>query len=72
MAKQIPIDATSQAKYSIPEMLHPPEIAQRQWNGNGKGLQRVPIGNPSKADVAPVAESFFQPLLKPQCVSLIG
>ena len=34
-------------------------------NGNGTGFQRVPVlnGYPLNADVAPVADPFFQPLL---------
>ena len=38
-------------------------MPQRQRNGNGTGFQRVPIENPLNADVAPVADPFFQPLL---------
>ena len=46
-----------------PEMFHPPKIPQWQWNGNGMGFQRVPVENPLNADVAPVVDPFFQPLL---------
>ena len=45
------------------EMFHPPKMPQRQRNGNGTGFQRVPVENPLNADVAPVADPFFQPLL---------
>ena len=45
------------------EMFHPPRIPQRQRNGNGTGFQWVPVENPLNADVAPVADPFFQPLL---------
>ena len=45
------------------EMFHSPQIPQRQWNGNGTGFQRVPVENPLNADVAPVVDPFFQPLL---------
>ena len=44
-------------------MFHPPKIPQQQQNGNGTGLQWVPIANPLNADVAPVADQNFQPLL---------
>ena len=44
-------------------VFHPPKIPQRQRNGNGTGFQWVPIENPLNADVAPVADPFFQPLL---------
>ena len=44
-------------------MFHPPKIPQRQQNGNGTGFQWVPVENPLNADVAPVADPFFQPLL---------
>ena len=44
-------------------MFHPPKIPQRQWNGNGTGLQRGPIANPLNVDVAPIVDPFFQPLL---------
>ena len=44
-------------------MFHPPNIPQRQQNGNGTGFQRVPVENPLNADVAPVADPFFQLLL---------
>ena len=46
-----------------PVMFHPPKMPQWQQNGNGMGFQWVPIENPLNADVAPVAEPFFQPLL---------
>ena len=46
-----------------PEMFHPPKMPQRQRNGNGTGFQRVPVENPLNADVAPIADPFFQPLL---------
>ena len=46
-----------------PKMFHPPKMPQRQRNGNGTGFQRVPVENPLNADVAPVADPFFQPLL---------
>ena len=45
------------------EMFHPPKIPQQQRNGNGTGFQRVPIEKSLNADVAPVANPFFQPLL---------
>ena len=44
-------------------MLHPPKIPQRQLNGNGMGFQWVTVENRLNADVAPVADPFFQPLL---------
>ena len=44
-------------------MFHPPKIPQRQQNGNRTGFQQVPVENPLNADVAPVANPFFQPLL---------
>ena len=44
-------------------MFHPPKILQRQQNGNRTGLQWVPVENPLNADVAPIADLFFQPLL---------
>ena len=44
-------------------MFHPPKIPQRQRNGNGTGLQWVSVANPLKADMAPVADSFFQQFL---------
>ena len=44
-------------------MFHPPKMPQRQRNGNGTGFQWVPVENPLNADVAPVADPFFQPLL---------
>ena len=44
-------------------MFHPPKIPQQQWNNNKTGLPRVPIANPLKANVAPIADPFFQPLL---------
>ena len=47
----------------LSEMFHPPKMPQRQRNGNGMGFQRVPIENLLNADVAPVADLFFQPLL---------
>ena len=47
----------------VTEMLHPPKIPQRQWNGNGTGLERVPVANPLNADVVPIAHLFFLPLL---------
>ena len=46
-----------------PEMFHPPKMPQRQRNGNATGFERVPVENPLNADVAPVADPFFQPLL---------
>ena len=46
----------------LPVMFHPPKMPQRQRNGNGMGLQWVPVENPLNADVAPVADPFFQPL----------
>ena len=49
------------------EMFHPPKIPQRQWNGNGTGFQRVPVENPLNADVAPIADPFFQLLLTVVC-----
>ena len=45
------------------EMIHPPKIPQQQRNGNRTGIQRVPIAKPLKADVAPIADPFFPPLL---------
>ena len=45
------------------EMFHPPKNPQRQQNGNGMGFQWVPVENPLNADVGPVADPFFQPLL---------
>ena len=48
-------------------MFHPPKIPQRQRNGNGTGFQRVPVENPLNADVAPVVDPFFQPLLAVVC-----
>ena len=44
-------------------MFHPLKIPQQQRNGNGTGLQQIPNENPFNADVAPVADPFFQPLL---------
>ena len=44
-------------------MFHPPKMPQQQRNGNRTGFQRVPIENPLNADVAPVSDPFFQPLL---------
>ena len=46
-----------------PEMFHPPKIPQQQRNGNGIGLQWVPVANPLNANVAPVADPLFQLLL---------
>ena len=43
-------------------MFHPPKIPQRQRNSNRTGFQRVPVENPLNADVATVADPFFQPL----------
>ena len=40
-------------------MFHPPKIPQRQWNGNGMGLQRVRVANPLNVNVAPIADPFF-------------
>ena len=37
--------------------------SKKSPNGNRTGFQRVPIENPLNADVAPVADPFFQPLL---------
>ena len=51
------------AKARRPKMFHSPKMPQRQRNGNGTGFQRVPVENPLNADVAPVADPFFQPLL---------
>ena len=45
------------------EMFYPPKMPQQQRNGNGTSFQRVPVENPFNADVAPVADPFFQPLL---------
>ena len=45
------------------EMFHPPNIPQRQRNSNETGFQWVPVENLLNADVAPVADPFFQPLL---------
>ena len=50
-----------------PEMFHSPKIPERQRNGNGTGFQRVPIENRLNADVAPIADPFFQPLLAIVC-----
>ena len=47
----------------LAKMFHPPKILQQQRNGNGMGFQGVPVANPLNADVAPVADPFFQPLL---------
>ena len=47
----------------VAEMFHPPRFPQRQRSGNGTGFQRVPVANPLNADVAPVADPFFKPLL---------
>ena len=44
-------------------MFHPPKIPRWQRNGNGTGFQWVPIENPLNADVALVADPFFQLLL---------
>ena len=44
-------------------MFNPPKIPQRRRNGNGTGFQRVPVENRLNADVAPIADPFFQPLL---------
>ena len=44
-------------------MFHPPKILQWQRNGNGTSLQRVPIENLLNAEMAPVADPFFQLLL---------
>ena len=44
-------------------MFHPPKIPQRQRNGNRIGFQRVPVENPLNADVVPIANPVFQPLL---------
>ena len=38
-------------------------ILQKSPNGNGMGFQQVPIEDPLNADVAPIADPFFQPLL---------
>ena len=43
-------------------MSHPPKMPQRQRKGNGTGFHRGPVENPLNADVAPVADPFFQPL----------
>ena len=43
-------------------------IPPKSPNGNGTGFQWAPIENPLNADVAPVADPFFQPLLKMQRV----
>ena len=51
----------------IAVMFHPPKMPQRQWNGNGTGFQWVPVENPLNADVVPVADPFFQPLLAVVC-----
>ena len=53
--------------YSRAETFHPPKIPQWQRNGNGTGFQRVPIENPLNADVAPIADPFFQLLLAVVC-----
>ena len=45
------------------EMFHPPKIPQRQRNGNGTRFQWVPVENSLNADVEPIADPFFQPLL---------
>ena len=38
-------------------------ILQKSPNSNGTGFQRVPTENPLNANVAPVADPVFQPLL---------
>ena len=38
-------------------------VPQQERNSNGTGLQWVPVANPVKADVAPVVDPFFEPLL---------
>ena len=48
---------------SQPEMFHPPKIPQQQRNINRTGFQRVAVENPLNADVAPVVDPFFKPLL---------
>ena len=58
-----PFDSGKSVTRSVAEMFHPPKMPQRQRNGNGTGFQRVPVENPLNADVAPVADPFFQPLL---------
>ena len=42
-------------------------IPPKSPNGKGTGFQRVPVENPLNADVAPVADPFFQPLLAVVC-----